>query len=118
MDEHFVNMRLSDCLKMSNMLRENMNKLRLNVSDEVGRICFERIPEWKPAIIEKMENRDTNINFKMRTRFLLGGDGKVTFCPASMCPVPPMLTAGKSDEILVRYKPPEAAWKVIVDLFE
>merc|ERR1719161_220900 len=122
LEEQTVSIRISDCLNITNMIHDYMNKLRLTQNDEVERLC-RKIGIWQENVIASVTGpgKDTFHNFRMRVRFLLvEGDSEFTFCPASKCPVPPRLTAGGSDskaEILRKYLAPDAAWRQLEPLF-
>jgi len=100
---HYVSMRTPTLMKLSNLLRRNLSKLRLNENDAVDRLC-EKIGEWTAEEIQAAEKNEHMHNFIMNTRFLLK-ESNVVICSASRCPVPPRLSAhlhsSEEDSMLV-----------------
>lgn len=72
LEEQTVSIRIHDCLFMSNMIHQFMNKLRLTQNDEVERLC-RKIGVWPDSTITSVTGigKDTYHNFRMRVRFLL-----------------------------------------------
>lgn len=102
---HPVNMATSDCLRISNMLKLQMNKLRIKESDELERWCKE-LPEWPSELIERLDkdrDNDHMHNFVMNTRFMFDcGEGDVVIDRATRCPMPRNLAGQISCEGLLQ----------------
>jgi alpha-tubulin suppressor-like RCC1 family protein len=88
---HPVNIPTSDCLRLSNMLKKYMNKLRIKESDALEAKCRE-LPTWDAETIKSFETdteSDFQHNFLMKTRFMF--DTKVEdiiICRTTRVPMP------------------------------
>lgn len=105
---HVVAMRTPTLMKLSNLLSENLSKLRLNQKDAVDSLC-EHIGRWTPEQIEEAEQNQVMHNFIMNTRFLFQGETLV-ICNSSHCPVPARLSsagpagAGEKPKLIITYE--------------
>jgi len=92
----FVSVSTPVLMKLSNLLRRNLAKLRLNQEDPVDRLC-ELIGEWSEEAIRAAEANPTIHNLTINTRFLFQ-EKRMVICGTSKCPVPPRLCAGEGEE--------------------
>eukprot|EP00929_Paragymnodinium_shiwhaense_P060877 TRINITY_DN30393_c0_g1_i4.p1 TRINITY_DN30393_c0_g1~~TRINITY_DN30393_c0_g1_i4.p1 ORF type:complete len:1774 (+),score=329.33 TRINITY_DN30393_c0_g1_i4:129-5450(+) len=88
---HFVTMSTSTILKLSNMLRQHMNKLRIKENDALEAVC-RKLPDWGSELIENYEKNlelDFLHNFQMKSR-VLGGLSvhDIVICRTTRCPMP------------------------------
>lgn len=108
--KHVVSVQTSDLLKLSNMLKDNENKLRLTEHDVVEEICG-KIGSWDNGIVTEISKNDQLHNFAMNSRFLFQFKA-MTICRSSHCPVPPFLSATATEggdgegQIINRYTSP------------
>lgn len=94
---HSIQVRTSMLMRLSNLLRRNLTKLRLNQDDPVDRLC-EMIGEWKAEQITAEEKgRDAIHNFTINTRWLFQ-EKRMVICPTSRCPVPPRFSTTSSED--------------------
>eukprot|EP00927_Polykrikos_kofoidii_P053823 TRINITY_DN48378_c0_g1_i1.p1 TRINITY_DN48378_c0_g1~~TRINITY_DN48378_c0_g1_i1.p1 ORF type:complete len:1757 (+),score=306.71 TRINITY_DN48378_c0_g1_i1:152-5422(+) len=106
--KHYVIMSTSDLLKLSNLLKKHMNKLRIKETDALQALC-DNIPVWPNELIQELTNNkesDYKHNFVMNTRFLFHTDVKdVVVCRATRCPMPRSLVGQVAFEgLLMSYQ--------------
>lgn len=120
--KHVVTVQTSDLLKLSNMLKEYENKLRLTDKDKVEELC-NKIGQWDAKMMEEASKNEQLHNFVMNSRFLFKFKSMV-ICKTSHCPVPPVLSAvgastSEEVEVVTRYIPedPHDPRRVLEELF-
>jgi len=100
-----VTVATSDLLKLSNLLKEHMNKLRIKESDPVEHLCKD-IPTWPAESImaaEKIEGGDVLHNFAYDHRFLFN-ESEVGICHFSRCLLPRRLCRAATTQLIKRYE--------------
>jgi hypothetical protein len=91
--EHTVSVPGVTLMRLSNMCKDRIAKLKINEKDALADI-IEPITHWTEEQIEQAKNDDILYNFVIENRFLFRSKA-VTICGTSRCPVPPELSASR-----------------------
>lgn len=125
---HPVTINYSDLLRLSNMLKSHMTKLRIKESDPLEEYCME-LRMWPEDFIvqnfDKLTAKNNRRNFILNTRFLFTynpyekEDYTLEVCKSSKCPLPRRLVGQALCDGLIRshQEHPDDPQKVLERLF-
>lgn len=115
---HTVMMSTVNLMKMSNLLKKHINKLRIMENDSVER-NVQKIPTWQQQDLDNSKAHDHMHNFFMNVRFLFTHKD-VVLCKDSRCLMPSQLVGTVESKSLVSVfqgEDEESPRKVLEKLF-
>ncbi|CAK9110743.1 Ultraviolet-B receptor UVR8 (Protein UV-B RESISTANCE 8) (RCC1 domain-containing protein UVR8) [Durusdinium trenchii] len=98
-EKSFVTMSQAHIMKLSNLLLEWSNKLRIKEHDQLD-ACVKSIPEWNKETITISERYEVRLNFEINTRFMITEE-EIRLCKQSMCPLPEWACSANASHRLV-----------------